>query len=31
MNEKLNVRLGNPMVMFFWSFAMLLVGIIIGE
>ena len=31
MSEKLNVRLGNPMVMFFWSFAMLLVGIIIGE
>jgi uncharacterized membrane protein AbrB (regulator of aidB expression) len=31
MNEKLNVRLGNPMVMFFWSFAMLLVGIVIGE
>ena len=31
MNEKLNVRLGNPMVTFFWSFAMLLVGIIIGK
>jgi hypothetical protein len=31
MNEKLNVRLGNPMVMFFWSFAMLLAGIVIGE
>jgi hypothetical protein len=31
MSEKLNVRLGNPMVMFFWSFAMLLVGIAIGE
>jgi hypothetical protein len=30
MNDKLNVRLGNPMVMFFWSFAMLLVGIAIG-
>jgi hypothetical protein len=31
MNEKLNVRLGNPVVMFFWSFAMLLAGIVIGE
>lgn len=31
MNEKLNVRLGNPMVMFFWSFVILLVGIVIGE
>jgi hypothetical protein len=31
MSEKLNVRLGNPLVMFFWSFAMLLVGIVIGE
>ena len=30
MNEKLNVRLGNPAVMFFWSFAMLLTGIVIG-
>jgi hypothetical protein len=30
MNEKLNVRLGNPVVMFFWSFAMLLTGIVIG-
>jgi hypothetical protein len=31
MSEKLHVRLGNPMVMFFCSFAMLLVGIVIGE
>jgi hypothetical protein len=31
MDEKLNVSLGNPMVMFFSSFAMLLVGILIGE
>ena len=31
MSEKLNLRLGNPMVMFFWSFAMLLMGIVIGE
>ena len=31
MNERFNVRLGNPMVMFFWSFAMLLAGIVIGE
>jgi hypothetical protein len=32
MNEKLNVRLGSPVVvMFFWSFAMLLVGIVFGE
>lgn len=31
MNEKLNVRLGNPVVMFFWSFAMLLVGVTICE
>ena len=30
MNEKLKVRLGNPVVMFFWSFAMLLTGIVIG-
>lgn len=30
MNGKLNVRLSNPVVMFFWSFAMLLVGIVIG-
>lgn len=30
MNEKFNVRLGNPVVMFFWSFAMLLAGIVIG-
>jgi hypothetical protein len=30
MNEKLNVRLGSPVVMFFWSFAMLLVGIVIS-
>jgi hypothetical protein len=30
MNERLNVRLGNPMTMFFWSFAMLLIGDVIG-
>ena len=30
MDEKLNVRLGNPVVMFFWSAAMLLTGIVIG-
>jgi len=31
-DERMTQRvLGNPMVMFFWSFAMLLVGIIIGE
>lgn len=30
MNEKLNVRLGNPVVMFFWSSAMFLAGIIAG-
>ena len=30
MNEKLNVRLGNPVVMFFWSSAMFLAGIIVG-
>ena len=30
MNEKLNVRLGIRMVMFFGSFAMPLVGIVIG-
>ena len=31
MNEKLNPHLGNPVVMFFWSSAMLLIGIVIGE
>jgi len=31
MNEKLNIRLGSPVVMFFRSFAMLLLGIAIGE
>ena len=31
MNEKLNVRLGNPVVMFFGSFAMLFTGVVIGE
>jgi hypothetical protein len=31
MNERLNVRLGNPVVMFFWSFAMLLTGVVTGE
>jgi hypothetical protein len=31
MNEKLNVRLGNPVVMFFWGTAMLLAGIGLGE
>lgn len=31
MNEKLNVRLGNPVVMFFRSVAMLLIGTVIGE
>jgi hypothetical protein len=31
MTERLNVRLGNPMAMFVWSFAMLLTGIFIGE
>ena len=30
MNEKLNVRLGNPIVMIFWSSAMFLAGIAIG-
>jgi len=30
MNEKLNVRLGNPVVMFFWSSAMFLTGIVTG-
>ena len=30
MTDKLNVRLGNPVVMFFWSFAMLLAGIVVG-
>ncbi len=30
MDEKLNVRLGNPVVMFFWSSAMFLIGIIAG-
>lgn len=30
MQEKLNVRLGNPVVMFFWSSAMFLTGIIVG-
>lgn len=30
MTDKLNVRLGNPVVMFFWSFAMLLAGNVIG-
>lgn len=30
MDEKLNVRLGNPVVMFFWSSAMFLTGIIVG-
>ena len=31
MNEKLNVHLGNPVVQLFWSGAMLLTGILIGE
>ena len=31
MNGKLNVRLGNPVVMFFRSLGMLLTGIVIGE
>ena len=31
MTERLNVRLGNPMTMSVWSFAMLLTGIFIGE
>lgn len=30
MDEKLNVRLGNPVVMFFWSSAMFLTGIAVG-
>jgi len=30
MNGKLNVRLGNPMTMFFSSSSMLLVGIFVG-
>ena len=30
MNEKLNVRLGNPVVMFFWASAMFLTGIVVG-
>lgn len=30
MNEKLNVRLGNPVVMFFWASAMFLIGIVVG-
>jgi len=30
MNEKLNVRLSHPVVMSFWSFAMLLAGFVIG-
>ncbi len=30
MTDKLNVRLGNPMVMFFWASAMFLAGIVVG-
>ncbi|MGO9435938.1 MAG: hypothetical protein ACLP00_16810 [Terracidiphilus sp.] len=30
MDEKLNVRLGNPVVMFFWSSAMFLAGVTVG-
>ena len=30
MNEKLNVRLGNPVVMFLWASAMFLTGIVVG-
>ncbi len=30
MNEKLNVRLGNPLVMFYWASAMFLSGIFVG-
>lgn len=30
MNEKLNVRLGNPVVMFFWASAMFLAGVVVG-
>ena len=30
MTEKLNVRLGNPISMLFWSFATLLIGDLIG-
>ena len=29
MTDKLNVRLGNRVVMFFWSFATLLTGIVV--
>jgi hypothetical protein len=31
MDEKLNVRLGNLMVMFFWSLAMFLTGAVAGS
>jgi len=31
LDEKLNVRLGNPVVMFFWSSAMFLTGILVGD
>ena len=31
MNEKLILRLDNPLMMFFWSAAMLLAGIVVGE
>ena len=30
MNRDISVRLGNPVVMFFWSAALLLTGIVIG-
>lgn len=30
MNESLNVRLGNPRVMFFWASAMFLAGVLVG-
>jgi hypothetical protein len=30
MYEKFNVRLSHPVVMSFWSFAMLLAGIVVG-